>query len=189
VNDDTATQGIPTQRTASDPVERWLPVVGYEGLYEISSLGRVKRLGRTNSQGMRLQGRLKTLTPVAGPDRKVTPYLRVGLTRDGSQTTVTVHSQVALAFIGPRPEGMVVRHLDGNCLNNALSNITYGTYSENNSDTVKHGHHVAANKTHCKRGHKFDAVNTYISKTGHRRCRPCAAAYQMARNRRLRAMS
>ena len=90
-----------------------------------------------------------------------------------------------LAFAGPCPEGLVVRHLDGNPENNrwapgdeaetraAGGNLIYGTDSENSFDTVEHGTHWQARKTHCKRGHKFTPENTYINAKGHRRCQPC----------------
>lgn len=44
---------------------------------------------------------------------------------------MTIHSLVAAAFIGPRPEGLVINHKDGNRLNNVVENLEYCTYSEN----------------------------------------------------------
>lgn len=57
---------------------------------------------------------------------------------DSGQTSRNIHSVVAEAFIGPRPTGMVVRHVDGNRYNNAASNLAYGTPNENVYDSVKH---------------------------------------------------
>lgn len=99
-------------------MEIWKPVVGYEGAYEVSDLGRV-RLLRYNRIMRGHQAR----------------YTQVSL----HCKTHKVHVLVALAFIGPRPPGLVVRHLDGNTRNNVLSNIAYGTHQENSDDMRRHG--------------------------------------------------
>ena len=108
-------------------------------------------------------------------------YLRVGLCKNGKKKTFRVHNLVLEAFVGPKPEGMETRHLDGNRKNNHISNLKYGTPSENTQDTVKHGMHPQASKTHCPKGHKYTPENTHI-KTGRaksgiiwksRDCRQC----------------
>jgi hypothetical protein len=66
-------------------------------------------------------------------------YLRVGLSRDGHLHLKGVHVLVAEAFIGHRPPGMVVRHLDGNRKHNHVSNLAWGTPAENSADMVAHG--------------------------------------------------
>jgi len=50
-----------------------------------------------------------------------------------------VHRLVLETFVGPRPQGMVCRHLDGDPNNNALSNLCWGTYRENSEDKLRHG--------------------------------------------------
>jgi len=50
-----------------------------------------------------------------------------------------IHALVAKHFIGPRPEGMVCCHNDGDCLNNHVSNLRYDTQKNNNLDRIKHG--------------------------------------------------
>ena len=84
-----------------------------------------------------------------------------------------MHSLVALAFLGTRPDGFDVRHLDGDRLNCALANLAYGTRSENQRDKRRHGtdHNVA--KTHCPKGHPYDEANTRIPPIGGRDCRAC----------------
>lgn len=57
----------------------------------------------------------------------------------GKQKLVLIHWLVAEYFIGPRPEGQFVRHLDGDKLNNHVSNLAYGTPKENVEDTMRHG--------------------------------------------------
>jgi len=56
-------------------------------------------------------------------------------------TTRTVHRLVLEAFVGKCPKGMECRHLDGNSLNNNINNLCWGTRSENQRDSVKHGTH------------------------------------------------
>jgi hypothetical protein len=72
------------------------------------------------------------------PDRR--GYLRFNLYRGSGQWTQHgVHAAVCIAFHGPRPDGLQVRHLDGNPLNNHASNLVWGTQTENESDKVLHG--------------------------------------------------
>lgn len=66
-------------------------------------------------------------------------YHYVGFFIEKKRHTRTVHSLVADAFLGPRPLGSQVRHLDGNRGNNRLSNLAYGTAKENADDRESHG--------------------------------------------------
>lgn len=66
-------------------------------------------------------------------------YFKVKLYRDGEITQATVHSIVALTFIGPRPPGMVLNHVDANKQHNHYSNLEYVTYSENNCHAYRTG--------------------------------------------------
>lgn len=86
-----------------------------------------------------------------------------------------VHVLVAESFIGPKPEGLEVRHLNGNPEDNRVENLAYGTRSENVLDSVKHGTYRNANseKTQCPRGHEYDRTNTYLTSRGTRQCRAC----------------
>jgi len=70
-------------------------------------------------------------------DRK--GYPQVGLYRDGKRTMSPVHKVVLEAFVGPRPDGMECRHLDGDRSNSCLVNLCWGTSSENKADMIKHG--------------------------------------------------
>lgn len=110
--------------------EEWRPVVGYEGRYEVSSLGRVRSLGVRRGGGI---WPLRSVRTSGG-------YLRVTLyASDGTSRNQWVHILVALAFIGPRPPGHEVRHLDGNPANPASANLAYGTAKENAGDRERHG--------------------------------------------------
>jgi hypothetical protein len=152
--------------------ETWLPIVGYEGLYEVSSLGALRSLGR---QMTTIDGRRRTYPP-----RQVrgwlaqTGYPMVTLSRDGVKRKFTIHTLVAIAFLGPRPTPKhVACHNDGTRDNNHLVNLRWATQSDNLRDAVRHGTHHWANKTHCPKGHAYSPENTYVSKAGRRACRAC----------------
>lgn len=112
--------------------ERWLPVVGYEGLYEVSDLGSIRRLprqaetrGRWGSARITLDLRVMTLsTTTAG-------YRYIGLRQPNKPAKKhLVHRLVLAAFVGPA-EGRQGNHLDGDKSHNALANLEYCTSKEN----------------------------------------------------------
>jgi len=111
--------------------ETWKPIIGYEGLYQVSDLGKVRSLKF---------GKERILKPGMSAG-----YLAVGLCNNG-QKTRKVHQLVAEAFIGPRPDGYETCHKDDVKTNNVLTNLYYGTKSENlggdrnrnNPDTSKY---------------------------------------------------
>lgn len=74
-------------------------------------------------------------------------YRTIKLVDDlGYQRHLTVHRLVALAHLGPRPDGMQVRHLDGDNQNNHPSNLAYGTAQENIDDRGRHRGHAAGDR-------------------------------------------
>lgn len=99
-------------------------------------------------------------------------YHVVGVRVGGRQYLRKVHQLVMRAWKGEPPEGMEVLHGDGDPLNNDISNLRYGTSSENKRDTVRHGRNPSSKKTHCPQGHPYDEENTLIV-SGNRRCRIC----------------
>lgn len=107
--------------------ERWLPVIGYEGLYEVSNCGRVRSLGRYLPHNNRtIPGRV--LTPVLNGGG----YLCVNLfSEDHKRNHLAIAHLVAAAWIGPRPGGLQIDHKDGNKQNNAKWNLRYLTHKEN----------------------------------------------------------
>lgn len=152
--------------------ERWLPIAGYEGSYEVSSLGRVRSLSRTVERRNRGPLPIRERILVAALNSRGRPT--VSLHAGGSALSYQVSALVAEAFIGPRPSGMNVLHWDDNPLDNRVENLRYGTYSDNQHDRVRNGRHVGANKVECKWGHRFTPENTYTyPKTGLRACRQC----------------
>jgi hypothetical protein len=63
--------------------------------------------------------------------------LFVTLSKNGKYKPYRVHTMVALAFLGPRPDGLQINHIDGDCQNNAASNLEYCTASENMKHAVR----------------------------------------------------
>lgn len=102
--------------------EEWRPVVGYEGIYEISDLGRVKRTKGMSGvkAGRYLKQHLRRR------------YLSVGLSYKDKFKSHAVHSLVGAAFIGPRPLGYHIDHVNGDKGDNRVSNLEYVTVAENN---------------------------------------------------------
>jgi hypothetical protein len=82
----------------------------------------------------------RTLRPLKQQKTKDN-YWTVRLYKDGKWKVFRVHQLVLIAFIGPCPEGMECRHLDGNKNNNNLTNLRWGTRSENQQDALRHGTH------------------------------------------------
>lgn len=120
--------------------ERWLPAVGFEGLYEVSDLGRVRGLDRKIGHprgGTRLwPGRVLKQTVMSNG------YLEVSLCRDGTRVVRTVHSLVCEAFRGRAPDGYWVAHEDGEPLNCRADNLSWKTVAANMADKKRHGTHL-----------------------------------------------
>ncbi|MBM6630330.1 HNH endonuclease [Mammaliicoccus vitulinus] len=117
--------------------EEWRAIPEFEGFYEVSNLGRVKSLDRkviySNGRVEHYKGRILKLT-IGTNGRPV-----VGLSKNGKVYNKYSYSLVALAFIGERPEGYHVVHLDGDLTNNRLSNIRFDTARENSIDHYRQG--------------------------------------------------
>lgn len=107
----------------------WRPVVGWDGVYEVSSAGDVRRV--VGGQGARAGSMLKGRASAGGGDTWRTRYLKVALHWNGKRHDKPIHHLVAEAFLGPRPLGLEINHRDGNPQNNAASNLEYVTHSEN----------------------------------------------------------
>lgn len=123
--------------------ERWLPIAGYEGLYDVSDLGRVRSLPRQTRTGLRGG---QVLIPRPDADG----YLLVNLSRDGIKTTRKVHQLVAEAFLGPCPPGLEVCHNRPNSRDCAeAANLRYGTRSENIQQAVQEGTHWTGHRERC----------------------------------------
>ena len=110
----------------STETEVWKQVLGYEGIYSVSSFGRVRGDTRFGAKGRWKPERI--LSPCKLP----TGYLFVMLYKDGKGRHERVHRLVCSAFHGPSPEAKTdCNHLDGQRDNNLASNLEWCTRSEN----------------------------------------------------------
>lgn len=118
-------------------IEEWCPIPGYEGLYEVSSTGRVRSLDRVVSYVWR--GRPKVMSKagtVLAPEIDDDGYFRVRLFRNGNQQKFGIHQLVALAFIA-NPDGLPeVAHIDHNRRHNRPSNLKWASRPGNHTDSV-----------------------------------------------------
>lgn len=118
--------------------EEWRPVVGYEGLYDVSSFGRVRSY-MDNMGGRRV---VHLDIPVIRTPKKAGSrgqYRRITLGGNGGKRSFYIHDLVCTAFHGPRPAGQEVAHEDGDGLHNTPDNLSWKTRSENHADKKRHG--------------------------------------------------
>ena len=106
----------------------WLPVPEYEGFYEVSDEGEVRSVDRTIIRKGDVEVNLKGRTLRPGTDKF--GYLMVTLSVGSSTLSKSVHTLVALAFLGERPKNYDVRHLNENITDNRASNLEYRPRSE-----------------------------------------------------------
>lgn len=114
--------------------EEWRPIIGFEGFYEVSSRGRVKRLAGTP----RCKVDRLLATPIGRGG-----YPMVQLTTPKLHKGFYVHSLVAEAFHGPRPAGLQINHKDGVKTHPYADNLEYVTPAENMQHALKTGLRVA----------------------------------------------
>lgn len=119
--------------------EIWLPVRGYEGLYEVSDLGRVRSLDRevnySDGRVVVKKGMIRSVSAGANG------YENVRLYKDKKPKSHSVHRLVAEAFI-PNPENKPqVNHKDRNPLNNEYTNLEWVTHQENADHAWATGYH------------------------------------------------
>ena len=107
----------------------WRQVVGYEGVYEVSSSGLVRR---TAGSPRCPNGRLRKLVPRNG-------YMQIVLSARNAVSLQWVHRLVAFAFLGPPKPGQMVNHIDGNGSNNNVSNLEWATMRENSAHAYRIG--------------------------------------------------
>lgn len=162
--------------------EEWRSVVGFEGRYEVSNMGRVKALGRIGAgKGSSATDRILRQQLDSRGNGRAKPGFRVNLVpRDGGRSKPhRVHRLVARAFLGDPPTILAdaqVNHKDGDPQNNAAENLEWCTQSEN----IRHGLATGLypEKTHCPAGHELTPENTWVEKgtttrRGGRRCKTC----------------
>lgn len=127
----------------SVPGESWKPIVGWEGFYDVSDLGRVRSLQRfvSNGRGGKRLVHARIMKPYR--DRVRSPHMIIQLSRGGRAKEDAqfplVHKLVLEAFVGPRPPGLEACHNNGDGMDNRLSNLRWDTHQANMDDQLKHG--------------------------------------------------
>lgn len=117
--------------------EIWLPIIGYEEIYEVSNKGRIKVLERQIN--VRYGTSIRKEKLIKPSLNKVVNYLYIGLHKDGKYTNSRIHRLVAEAFI-PNPENKrEVNHINGDKLNNSVENLEWNTPLENTRNAFKNG--------------------------------------------------
>jgi|LakMenE18May11ns_1017448.scaffolds.fasta_scaffold9831928_2 hypothetical protein len=135
-------------------IEEWRPIVGYEGLYEVSSFGRVRSLDRASRDKNGLLKRFKgKILSICIRKNKYGQYAMVGLPlKDGSKNNTRYVAHLVLEAFGClRPSGMECCHCDGNSLNNRIDNLRWDTPKENTKDKYRHGTVLWGSKNHQAR--------------------------------------
>ena len=109
-------------------------------------------------------------------------YIQLSIpTAKGAKTRIRryLHDLILTAFVGPRPEGAVVRHLNDIRTDNRVVNLAWGSWSENQFDAFRNGRRTR--KSECPYGHLMSGWNASKDTDGGVRCRACRAARNAAR--------
>ena len=122
--------------------EVWRDIPGFEGAYQVSNLGRVRSLDRmvritrcamTESFVSHIRGR------ILRPHHLRSGHYQVSLgIKNGKRVLAKIHALVLLAFVGPYPDGLEIRHVNGIPNDNRLANLEYATHSRNGLDVKWH---------------------------------------------------
>lgn len=117
--------------------EIWRPIPEYEGLYEVSNIGRVRSLDR------RVRARAGKFRTVKGRMRKpnigkTAPYYQIILSKAGTVRNHLVHRLVASSFLTNWSTCLEVNHIDGNKLNNQVYNLEMCTRQQNIDHSISH---------------------------------------------------
>lgn len=144
--------------------EEWREVPSWEGYYEVSSLGRVRRvdaIGKRNPVYAGMGGRPLKL-------RFLNAYLSCDFRMPSRKQRIRVHVLVLEVFVGPRPPGMVACHRNGDKLDNRLQNLRWDTPKGNSIDNRFNGTHQHGEKCAKARLTEDQAREILHSKEKHR---------------------
>lgn len=152
--------------------EVWLPVLGFEAYFEISSRGRVNSLPRLDRRGRRVRGGIRKL------HRNPAGYVCVTLKVDGVSHRKEIHWLVLEAFHGPKEDPRLHGcHYDDDKENNTPWNLRWDTPSENLRDAYRNGKQPRKRnieRPNCPHGHPYSGENVmYSAADGSAVCRTC----------------
>lgn len=135
-------------------IEQWKDVVGYEGLYMVSDLGRVKSLERVSKHNY--GGFRKVPEKILSQGKK--RYCNVVFSVEANRKTFLVHRLVGNAFI-PNPENKpTINHKKGNRKDNRKTSLEWNTIKEN----ANHSYDIGLSKTHSEKHHSAKLKNSDI---------------------------
>lgn len=129
--------------------EKWKAVKGFEGLYEVSNMGRVKSLEKTITNGINIThynktGEVLLNKPMTYKEKILKPcmdacgYLHYRLSKEhGRYTLFKAHRLVAKHFLKDYSEKLTVNHINGNKMDNRIKNLEMMTRSDNIKDYLK----------------------------------------------------
>lgn len=122
-----------------DRLEIWKDIPGYEGKYQVSSLGRIKSIGRncvSHQPGIQRFVPERILKPSCS-SKLPNHYLNVSLSLNAKTSTHNIHRLVASAFLENPNNYPVVNHKDSNKQNNSVENLEWVTHKENSIHSTK----------------------------------------------------
>ena len=120
-----------------EEIEEWVDIKGYEGLYQVSSYGRVKSLERTIDNKLYGDQNIKERI-LKNQFCSTTKYYKIKLSKNNIKKTWSIHQLVAINFLNHKPLGflLVVNHIDNNRLNNKIHNLEIIPARENTSKDI-----------------------------------------------------
>ena len=145
--------------------EVWMPVEGYEKLYEVSYYGAIRSLPRNGTVNCKR---------VLKQKKSKLGYKRVGLTKGNKQKFYSTHRLVAKAFVPNTDNKPKVNHIDGNKENNFYDNLEWATSLENNLHAIHNGlrgNPAFSDKINCE---QCGTVVEYIKHKNQRKRRFCS---------------
>ena len=129
--------------------ELWKSIKGYEGLYEVSTLGRVRSIERMVVN--RRNREMKIKETILKPENVYNGYERVFLCKNGKGVHKRVATLVYESFIGAIPEGLEIDHANGVRTDNRLENLRAVSHLENCRNPISRAKHLAANESRSRK--------------------------------------
>lgn len=135
------------QSKIGNNVEEWRDVPGFGGNYQASTYGRIRskpRIVRKRHKSGKVIRQRYGVRVLECPTSH--GYAVAHISVEGRKQNVRVHHMVLLAFKGPRPDGALGLHRDGNSFNNCPENLRWGSHADNMEDRKRHGNYATGER-------------------------------------------
>ena len=129
--------------------ELWKSITGYEGLYEVSTLGRVRSIERVVVN--KRDRKMTIKETILKPENVYNGYERVFLCKNGKGVHKRVATLVYESFIGAIPEGLEIDHANGERTDNRLENLRAVSHQENCRNPISRAKHLTANESRSRK--------------------------------------